>query len=196
MEIKPSAAPNAFIVAGGYRSLGRALRTSVRVEVKNREGGRCKICGKPGTEIDHIDGSSADPDNLQLLCADCHHTKTAENLVPASTEQRALLKALFMTRVAPEIPRLLAEDEVTWQTSWSGLRSSRKARFVDSLKTAGIDLSGLKTRAQMIAARETQVPMPSPRPQEYDEADYGSDFLGDAIERSARKPGAVRLPNA
>ncbi|RUQ85529.1 HNH endonuclease signature motif containing protein [Labedella gwakjiensis] len=132
-------------------------------------------------EIDHIDGSSADLGNLQLLCADYHHTKTAESLVPASAEQ----SALFMTRVAPDIPRLLADDKVTWQTSWSGLKSSRKARFVDSLKTAGIDLSGLETRAQMIAARETQVPMPSPRPQEYDEADYGSNFLADATERSA-----------
>ncbi|MEX1078016.1 MAG: HNH endonuclease [Homoserinimonas sp.] len=141
---------NAFILAGGYRSLGRTLKTTTRAEVKTRDGGRCQSCGKPGTEIDHIDGSSAELSNLQLLCSDCHHAKTAENLVPASSEQSALIKALFVSRVAPDKPKLLADDEIEWTKLWRGLKSARKKRFVDRLGDLGVDIGGLRTRAEMV----------------------------------------------
>lgn len=84
---------NAFLLAGGYRALGRTMSIKTRVAVKTRDDGKCRVCGKAGTEIDHIDGSSGQLDNLQLLCANCHHNKTAENLVPASPEQRGQLMA-------------------------------------------------------------------------------------------------------
>lgn len=48
---------NAFLLVGGYGSLGRTLRASVRAQVKVRDAGRCQSCGKPGTEIDHIAGN-------------------------------------------------------------------------------------------------------------------------------------------
>jgi len=145
---------NAFLLAGGYHSLGRTLTQATRTEVKVRDGGRCTICGKPGTEIDHIASSSSDLDNLQLLCTDCHHAKTAQNLRPASPEQSDLLKALFLTRVVPDEPTLLADDDVQWQSAWRGLKSARKKRFVDRLVDLGVDIGGLKTRAEMLVELE------------------------------------------
>lgn len=145
---------NAFLLAGGYRALGRTLSTATRVAVKNRDDGRCRSCGKPGTEIDHIAGSSPQLDNLQLLCSDCHHDKTSENLVPASRKQRAQLRALFLSRVMPETPRLLADDEVAWESLWRGLRAARKKRFLDAMVDAGVDVFNFKGRAQIIAARD------------------------------------------
>jgi hypothetical protein len=143
---------NAFLLAGGYRALGRTMSVATRVAVKTRDGGKCLVCGKAGTEIDHIDGSSGELDNLQLLCADCHHNKTAENLVPASPEQRTQLMALFVARALPDTPILLADDEVEWQTSWRGLKKARKDRFLSELKAQGVEMFGMKTRAEMIEA--------------------------------------------
>lgn len=148
------ATQNAFMLIGGYRSLGRTLSTSTRAEVKQRDGGRCQQCGKPGLEIDHIDGSSADLSNLQLLCGDCHRAKTAQNMVPASDESRARLQAFFLARVMPDEPRLLADDEVEWASLWRGLKSGRKKRFVEHLEGLGIDTRGLKTRAEMVLELE------------------------------------------
>jgi len=145
---------NALLLAGGYKALGRTLTVSVRAQVKARDHGRCTRCGKPGVDIDHIDGNSGELDNLQLLCVDCHRAKTAENLVPASPEHRELLKALFVTRVLPDDPRLLADDEVAWATAWRGLKSGRRKRFVDRLTGMGIDLRGLKSRAEMVLELE------------------------------------------
>lgn len=88
-----------------------------------------------GVEIDHIDGSSADLSNLQLLCSDCHRTK-AEHLVPTSPEQRALLLALMVSRVIPDEPTLLGDDEVNWETSWRTLKKARRQRLVDGLESA------------------------------------------------------------
>lgn len=141
---------NAFLLAGGYHSLGRSLTQATRTAVKVRDEGRCKICGKPGAEIDHILDSTSELDNLQLLCADCHHRKTAQNLRPASPEQSDLLKALFLSRVVPDEPTLLADDDVQWQTARRGLKSARKMRFVDRLVGVGIDVSSIKTRAAMV----------------------------------------------
>ena len=55
----------------------------VREEVILRAGGRCEICGKPGTEVHHkihltldnLDDPliSLNKDNLLLLCKDCHN---------------------------------------------------------------------------------------------------------------------------
>ncbi|WP_213816136.1 HNH endonuclease, partial [Glaciihabitans sp. dw_435] len=110
--------------------------------------------GKPGSEIDHIAGSTGELENLQLLCGDCHRAKTSTHLVPASTDQAALLQSLMLNRVAPEAPRLLADDDANWQDAWRGLKAARRRRFIDKLESEGVDLHGLKTRADMVLARE------------------------------------------
>jgi hypothetical protein len=159
------------------------MSVKTRVAVKSRDGGKCQVCGKTGTEIDHIDGSSVELDNLQLLCADCHHNKTAQNLVPASPKQRTQLMALFVTRVVPDVPTLLADDEVEWQTKWRGLKKARKDRFLADLKAQGIEMFGMKTRAEMIEALAWE-PDQFVGVAEDDDSGYGPDsYFARAMEK-------------
>ncbi|MBO0767386.1 MAG: HNH endonuclease [Solirubrobacterales bacterium] len=54
----------------------------VRAQVLARDGYRCKICGAPATEVDHIqavqDNGPDHPDNAQPLCHRHHVQKHRE----------------------------------------------------------------------------------------------------------------------
>lgn len=69
------------MLAGGYNSTARRIPPATRVLVIERDR-VCVQCGKPGEEIDHINGDSSDPGNLQLLCGDCHRAKNPEPYGP------------------------------------------------------------------------------------------------------------------
>ena len=66
----------AHLLAGGYQEAARRLSPTSRVQVWERDGGRCVLCGQPGAEIDHITDDSRELGNLQLLYAACHRAKT------------------------------------------------------------------------------------------------------------------------
>ena len=117
----------AHMLAGGYNSEARRIPLDVRAMVIERDR-VCVKCGGPGEEIDHIDGDSSDPGNLQLLCTTCHHAKTAEHLVPASDEQSDRIFALLVMRVVPEVPAQLCDDETEWATLERRLRGERIVR--------------------------------------------------------------------
>jgi 5-methylcytosine-specific restriction endonuclease McrA len=174
---------NAFLLVGGYRSLGRKLTPQLRIAVRQRDGGNCQSCGRPGAEVDHIDGNSDELENLQLLCLDCHHGKTAKNLVPASDESRQHLLALMKTRVAPGEPQLLADDDINWTGQWRGLQVERKNRFLNLLQDAGVPIRRNVSHATRVRAYFEVVTV----------ADEGSDppldpeskdFFGDVLRRS------------
>ncbi len=122
----------AFLVAGGYAATARRLPLAARKEIVDRDGGRCVQCGNPGEEIDHIDGDSADPTNLQLLCKDCHSAKTQASMVPASAESIAMVEALQRDRVKPDQPALLCDDEQNWELIWRLLTRERALRLEGS----------------------------------------------------------------
>ena len=67
----------------------------VRRAVFDRDGWRCRKCGRAGRlECDHVDPSPGrnpfDKANLQALCRGCHIAKTRdENTRPVSKEQAA-----------------------------------------------------------------------------------------------------------
>lgn len=105
-----------------YDESGRRLSPAQKSAIRERDGGRCVQCGRPGDEIDHIDGSSDDPSNLQLLCRDCHHAKTGESIktVTGAAEREAL--ASFHGELggridAPE-PLRACDNEQVWSTAW------------------------------------------------------------------------------
>ena len=142
-----------FLLAGGYAALGRSLQPALRSQVKVRDGGRCRQCGNGGSEIDHVSGSSADLQNLQLLCGACHRAKTADSMQPANEHQSQLLRALFLSRVVPDAPTLLGDAEVEWESCWRSLKAARMQRFLDRL-SPDFDYAGLKTRAKIKLAHE------------------------------------------
>lgn len=144
----------AFLLAGGYGRTSRRLAKNIRAAVWARDQGLCRRCGKPGEEIDHINGDSPDLDNLQLLCKACHHAKTAERMRPATEEQNRVVVALYATRVLPETPALMADDEAEWQRTWSRLKKERRHRLLDDMVEAGLDPNDYKgaPRAELVDA--------------------------------------------
>ncbi|KQV08157.1 hypothetical protein ASC63_13555 [Leifsonia sp. Root112D2] len=156
----------------------------------------CQSCGKPGSEIDHISGSSDEPTNLQLLCNECHRAKTMKNMIPAPDEEKALIAALFIERIVPDVPVLLADDEAEWQRAWSALKKERRQRLRDEIESMGINLAGLKTRAEWIVKRDavlSERAQGQPAPSESLSAsdgfnwDIGKDtFLEHLLNRSTR----------
>lgn len=53
---------------------------SIRREVIARDGGRCVLCGAPGTDVDHVvRGSDHSLGNLRLLCRACHMRRTGRD---------------------------------------------------------------------------------------------------------------------
>ena len=109
----------AHILAGGYRAKERELPEDVRDQVKERDRGLCRECGEPGTEVDHIRGSSNALENLQLLCHDCHTDKTKSRIVPLSPGQRGYAEAVALAHELDERclsaqPLKLCDDHVSW----------------------------------------------------------------------------------
>lgn len=115
----------AFLLAGGYDRKARTIPTETRAQVKERDK-VCVQCGEPGEEIDHIDGPSNEPENLQLLCKTCHHSKTDSHLIPASEEDREFVRIMFITRILPEAPQQLCDDP-SWAIFERSLRAERRA---------------------------------------------------------------------
>ena len=66
-----------------------------------KDHGLCKICGKPGNEVDHIieltpenindEKIALNLDNLQTLCHRCHRIKTREHHGGGISEKKRVL---------------------------------------------------------------------------------------------------------
>lgn len=173
---------NAFLLIGGYRSLGRNLTPRIRVDVRQRDKGKCQKCGKPGIEVDHVNGNSDELDNLQLLCLDCHHSKTAQNMVPANKNERRSLLLLVETRVLPLVPQLLADDEIRWATEWRALEAARKHRFLEKLRQAGLAIRRNDSHATRVLAYLDATPVHNTATAEPIDLD-GKVFLGQILRR-------------
>lgn len=110
----------AHLVAGGYPDRDRRLPDQIRREVLARNGGLCVACGeRPAAEVDHIDGSSPDPANLQGLCHSCHQAKTESHFVLMDDQDRAVRDA-FLDHVRESEPVMLAHD-ACWAEEWRQL---------------------------------------------------------------------------
>jgi hypothetical protein len=127
----------AHLLAGGYHKRARSIPGHVRELVWQRDDGRCRSCGAPGEEIDHVEGDSAGMGNLQLLCRTCHHAKTASRMLPATEEQRQTIRELMESRVQPDRPVLLCDDQDAWREVWQRLKKERRNRLLDELAEYG-----------------------------------------------------------
>ncbi len=126
----------AFAVTdGGYPSMLRDLDADIRNAVVERDGGRCVLCGQPGTEIDHIAGNSSELSNLQLLCHDCHTAKTQENFRPIEPDSQAdRIWSELMTRINSAEPLRQCDDEATWPSRWRQIAAERRSATSSVIK--------------------------------------------------------------
>lgn len=80
-----------------HRQLHRARWQAVRLEVLDRDGWRCRTCGKAGRlEVDHVipleehpGQDPYDPAGLQTLCRRCHADKSAAERGPPDPAREA-----------------------------------------------------------------------------------------------------------
>jgi hypothetical protein len=105
-----------------YDKQARHLTHVQKAAIRERDSGLCVKCGKPGAEIDHINGSSDDPSNLQFLCLDCHHAKTRQAMTaitdPADRAAIAALHAELAHRINSPAPCRACDNEQTWANAW------------------------------------------------------------------------------
>lgn len=148
----------AILIGGGYPTGGRHLSPEQRATIIERDGGKCRECGAPANEIDHIAGSSADPSNLQLLCHDCHMTKTKSSFVPASEQQKAWAKELWDTRIYPDAPLRLSDDTERWGKEWRALKKDRADRLWKQVESETgrqrSEFKGVKWSEVIVTVRE------------------------------------------
>jgi 5-methylcytosine-specific restriction endonuclease McrA len=123
----------AFLVVGGYPETARRLTHRVRAAVMERDGGRCVLCGGPGTEIDHMAGHSDDLSNLRLLCHECHQSITDSHMVAMAPEHIAIKDAIW-ARVNAQRPTRLCDDEHEWKNHWRRLKTERRQRLLALLE--------------------------------------------------------------
>jgi hypothetical protein len=122
----------AHILSGGYKERERQLRPSVRRAVIERDKGLCRKCGQPGTDIDHIEGSSSELENLQLLCKPCHNEKTKSKLVPLPPEDEEggaeieAKRVSLLFRANSLTPQRGCDGEERWRTFSRQVMSERR----------------------------------------------------------------------
>jgi 5-methylcytosine-specific restriction endonuclease McrA len=125
----------AWVLTGGYNTRNElTLPEDVRAVVFDRDGGRCVLCGRPATDIDHHRADPTadinDPTNLRGLCAECHRNKTLANLRPIDPETEPVLWAKakeLEARVQAPTPLRLSDDEIRWNKSWQIISKERAA---------------------------------------------------------------------
>ncbi|WP_367403379.1 HNH endonuclease [Corynebacterium sp. CTNIH2] len=67
----------------------------LRQQIRNRDNHTCQQCGKPGHEVDHItpisQGGTHNPNNLRVLCHQCHTNKTTQETRTGKHKKKKLL---------------------------------------------------------------------------------------------------------
>jgi hypothetical protein len=106
----------------GNGAAPRRLSAAEKAAIRERDQGRCAQCGRRGGEVDRIEGPSADPANLQLLCTDCRRAKTRESITqvadPADRAALADLHEVLRHRIDAAAPAMACDNEQTWGTAW------------------------------------------------------------------------------
>ena len=133
----------AMVLGGGYPERARTVPDAIRRQVAERDGGLCANCGEPGDEVDHIDGSSNDLENLRLLCHDCHMQRTQDSLeiigpdhplYEAVAEQRRRLDA----RIEATNPLVACDDPDEWTRSYRTIHARATRELEPEPETVGL----------------------------------------------------------
>ena len=122
---------------GGYPARARALGREEREAVFARDGGVCTLCGASAEQIDHVRGSSSDPDNLRAVCAPCNRMlalsmerrPTRSELADFLELARGICTALA-ERIAVPLPSRCCDDHERWRAAQSGLKTARRRKLL------------------------------------------------------------------
>ena len=138
----------------GYPAQARRLSSNERQEILDRDNSTCQVCGEPATEIDHINGSSNDPSNLQALCKACNLAKRALKTVSRidNPDEWKIVQAIheeLAMRIGATTPLRACDDEARWGKSSAAIRGKR--RIVQHVITELND-SGMKDAADELVA--------------------------------------------
>ena len=126
------------IVSGGYHEKERRIPIELREAVIAHNDGKCQVCGRPGTDIDHIDGDSNDLNNLQLVCRKCHNKKTISQFIQVGPEDERYWivqekRIQLDTRIDAEEPIRLCDNEENWVNIYKQIEAERKKKFYKSI---------------------------------------------------------------
>lgn len=127
-----------FLVSGGYPRDERVISLEIRERVIALYKGRCAICGRPGSDIDHVLGSDNDISNLQLLCRECHNKKTVAGFIkiPPDDPRYTVVvqkRVELETRIYALTPKRPCDNQLDWPTISKRIRNERKLIFFESL---------------------------------------------------------------
>jgi len=141
----------AHLNSGGYSRLDRKISIDIRNIIIKRNNSKCQICGKIGTEIDHIKGDNNDLENLQLLCRKCHIKKSLANIKTINPNDENYNEILNKNRILElrahnKTPLLICDDEINWNKKRKDLIKERKITFLKSLVPIIINLNGCNQR--------------------------------------------------
>ena len=121
----------AYSERGYYDEKARKVPLLLRKQVIEGDHGFCRKCGNVGSEIDHVNGDSNSPDNLQLLCRDCHSQKTRANIVlltpehPRYVEIQSRERHLRFRVEAPTATRP-CDDELNWNVTYRQIMAEQR----------------------------------------------------------------------
>ncbi len=130
------------VLSGGYQASERHVPQSARVAVIERDGGRCRRCGRPGSVLHHIQDASSDPANLELLCAECHNAITASRLRPLDVEDTGSYMKAIELEVRSHIDKPVHEcdDPQRWPFRQREIVRQRKQLYCEAIGRAAADL--------------------------------------------------------
>lgn len=118
---------SAHVLGGGYPEKSRSLSDEQREAIFKRDNRRCRLGGAPATEIDHIAGSSSDPENLQALCKPCNMAKARAHFRSATPEEAAEGNAIW-ARIRATQPVRLCDDEKQWNELQKKIAAEQRKR--------------------------------------------------------------------
>ncbi|EMJ89494.1 HNH endonuclease [Leptospira meyeri] len=147
------------IISGGYSAKIRRIPNTLREKIFKQAKNRCKICNKPGNEIDHIKGSFNNLSNLQVLCWDCHTKKTKKAHKPINKSDPNEINSLFKNielgkRVWDKRPTKSCDNHMTWDTLQKQIQENRKTKFYISISKFAIKHHYFKLNSNQIIANQ------------------------------------------
>lgn len=140
-----------MLLGGGYPAMARKLSPEVRTQILERDSHVCRICGDPATEIDHINSSSNDFDNLRAVCKHCNLELAINRakIVTMESDPNLFLSieqyvANLATRIASPKPLKICDDEINWMSIQYYLRAEQKNHRFLVPENLGNELSSEK----------------------------------------------------